>query len=132
MTTTTSEKPKGIAKIFRKAVEQPDERVPPRARGEKVSNVELCNLRELIRQRYALDLEIWGYRKVGTYNHAIIEDKMRKSDALLGRIRAVVLSMDHRDHFRTEAEFAKFQDVKTRVLAGGKRQWENNPPWHED
>ena len=97
-----------------------------------MTNMELCDLRELIRQRYALDLEIWGYRKVGTYNHAIVEAKMSKADALLNRIQGLVLSMDHRDHFRTDAEYLKFQEVKIRVLASGKRQWKGNPPWNED
>ena len=131
---STSEKPKGIIKVFRSKQDEgaPGDRPPPRTRGEKVRNEELRNLRELLRQRYTLDLEIWGLRKVGTYNRPIVEDKMKKADALLVRIRALVLSMDHRDHFRTDAEYSKFTDVKMRVLASGKREWMRNPPWDED
>jgi hypothetical protein len=132
---TTSEEPKGISKIFRPKpsdeVPQGD-RPPVRAKGEKVTSEELRTLRELMRQRYALDLEIWSLRKVGNHNKCIVEDKMKRADALLARIRALVLSMDNRNYFNTATEYQKLTEVKFRVLADGKREWMRNPPWDED
>jgi hypothetical protein len=142
----------GLAKLFkRKVVEVPSEKpetikdffttkkpqveigdvVHVRARADKVTNAELRDLRELLRQRYAADLEIWGYRKVAVHNRPQVEQKMKKADALLLRIKALVLSMDHRDHFSSDAEWETFGEIKERVLAKGKRNWVANPPFGE-
>jgi len=103
-----------------------------RAKGQKVTPEELRRLRELMRQRYALDLEIWSLRKVGNHNKPIVLDKMKRADALLACIRATVLSMDSRDYFHADDEYEKLKEVKARVLAAGKRDWVRNPPWNED
>ncbi|OAP64494.1 hypothetical protein AYL99_00466 [Fonsecaea erecta] len=108
------------------------DRPPPRPRGQKVTPEELRRLRELMRQRYALDLEIWSLRKVGNYNKPIVEDKMRRADALLACIRATVASMDGRDYFHHEDDYRKLRDIKARVMKDGKKEWVQNPPWNED
>ncbi|OQV06073.1 hypothetical protein CLAIMM_10705 [Cladophialophora immunda] len=103
-----------------------------RHKGQKVTPEELRRLREMMRQRYALDLEIWSLRKVGRHNKGVVEDKMRRADALLAGIRAAVGAMDGRDYFHHEADYQKLKEVKARVMAGGKKDWVQNPPWNED
>lgn len=89
------------------------------------------NLRELIRRRYALDLEIWNKRKVRNRDRPKVEEMMVRADALLAQIRATVDSMDSREYFTTDDDYKKFKQIKIRIMAGGKRTWENNPPWNE-
>ena len=128
-------KPKDIRTLFRWRPEEepPCDPPPPRSSEvEKVTSEELRNLHELLHQRYALDLEIWRVRKVAIHNMPLVEDRMKKADALLVQIRAMVLSMDHPDRFRTDAEYQKLTEIKLRVLASGKREWIANPPWDED
>jgi hypothetical protein len=57
---------------------------------------------------------------------------MKKADAMLLSIKALVLSMDSRDYFNTDVEYEMFKQVKARVMADGKREWIKNPPWDED
>ena len=108
------------------------DRPPARAKGEKVTSEELRNLRELIRQRYSLDLKIWSLRKVGSHNQKIVEVDMKRADAMLLSIKALVLSMDSRDYFNTDVEYQTFKQVKARVMADGKAEWIENPPWGMD
>jgi hypothetical protein len=108
------------------------DRPPARAKGEKVTSEELRCLRELIRQRYSLDLKIWSLRKVGSHNRKVVEADMNRADAMLLSIKARILSMDSRDYFNTDGEYQMFKQVKDRVMADGKREWIKNPPWDED
>ncbi|KIY02398.1 uncharacterized protein Z520_02536 [Fonsecaea multimorphosa CBS 102226] len=101
-------------------------------KGAKIKPEELRRLREMMRQRYALDLEIWSLRKVGNHNKTVVEDKMRRADALLACIRATVCAMDDREYFNHEDEYQKIKEIKARVMAGGKKEWVQNPPWNED
>jgi hypothetical protein len=102
-----------------------------RGKGGKVRPTELRHVRELIRQRYTLDLETWGYLTVAQHNRPLVEEKMRRVDGLLWRIRALVLSLDHRDHFQSDAEYHRCSEVKARVLEDGKRDWAKHPPWQD-
>jgi hypothetical protein len=122
----------GIEKLLRPKPDMSDELPRQRPKGQKVKPQELRQLRELLRQRYDLDLEIWNRRKVGVYNRPIVEESMRKADALLLRIRALVVTMDRREYFNSDAEYMRFKEVKARIGENGKRSWIQNPPWDEE
>ncbi|KAF1976597.1 hypothetical protein BU23DRAFT_628255 [Bimuria novae-zelandiae CBS 107.79] len=89
-------------------------------------------LRDLIRHRYALDIEIWKERGAKTYMRYITKTKMTMADAALRRIQELVKNMDRRDNFATEMEYEKFKEIKGRIFEEGKRDWERNPPWMID
>jgi hypothetical protein len=69
---------------------------------------------------------------MGSYNRSVIKDKMRRADALLKSIKALMRSMNNHDYFKTDAEYQKLKQVKARVMADGKREWMCNAPWDED
>ena len=106
-------------------------RPPPRPKGRKVRPEELRELRELIRQRYALDLEIWGYRKVANNNRKFVQVKMERADAILDWIKLIISNMDRQDNFSNEEEYKKFEEIKRRIMESGKRSWVLHPPWEE-
>ncbi|KAH0837642.1 hypothetical protein AYO21_09475 [Fonsecaea monophora] len=127
--------PSSIMRLFKtdknlKLISKAD-RPTPRPKGQKVSPEELRRVREMMRQRYTLDLEIWGLRNVRNHNREIVEDKMRRADALLACIRATVTAMDGRDYFSRDDDYQKLREIKARVMVGG-RNWMQNPPWNED
>lgn len=135
----STEKSNRLSVIFRSKPATPaiSENIPhgerPRVRGkgEKIKPEEMRNLRELIRQRYAVDLEIWNMRKVRNRDRPKVEEMMVRADALLAQIRATVNSMDDREYFANDEEYKKFKQIKTRIMSEGKRTWENNPPWND-
>jgi hypothetical protein len=99
--------------------------------GRKVQPEEIRNLRELIRKRYALDVEIWDLRHVKPRDRHVVEDMMRRSDATLRKIYRTVCEWDSPNAFESQEDWAKLQDIKTRIEEGGKRFWADNPPWNE-
>jgi hypothetical protein len=101
-------------------------------RGDRIEPENLRNLRELLRQRYALDLEIWSLKSVGVFNRPHVERKMEQADALLRRIRAMVAEWDRREYFRSDLDYEKFKEVKARIELDNKRAWMKNKPWDED
>jgi len=124
--------PQKITKMIRIKEMAPGDKPPSRGKRGKVTTKELFQLRELMRQRYALDLQIWDLRKARPGDRKIVEEKMKKADALLAQIRALVLSMDHRDYFKSDVEYRKLKEIRTRILAGEKRHWVKNSPWDEE
>lgn len=103
-----------------------------RAKGQKVIPEELRELRELIRHRYALDIEIWTLRNVRPRDRPVVEEKMRRADAALKKIRRIVLSLDSQEFFTSPKDYSKFQEIKSRIMADGKRNWTQHPPWEEN
>ena len=91
----------------------------------------LRSLRELIRTRYELDMEIWRLRDVRAPDRPIVEEKMAKSDAVLAEIVAIVSSWEGTEESWNVNEWEMAQDVRNRLLIGGKRRWDS-PPWGED
>ena len=104
---------------------------PQARRREKISTEEIRELRELIRQRYALDLRLWSHRTVNTHNEEPIMKKARQADALMLKIRAIVTSMDKRKYFETDEEWRVFAEIRNAVMEDGKREWVKNPPWKD-
>src|SRR5438309_778197 len=56
-------------------------------------------LRELIRHKYALDIEIWKQRDVKEYSRDHCNENMRKSDAALITIKRTVQDWDRKEYF---------------------------------
>jgi len=106
----------------------------PRARikNQLATKEELRDLRELIRYRYALDVEIWNLRDVQEYNREVVREKMKKSTAALHKIRRIVDSLDNRSYFSSDVEHEKLKQIKSRILLAGKRDWDRHPPWEDD
>jgi len=92
----------------------------------------LHGLRDLIRTRYALDVEIWSLRGVMWRDRPIVEEKMRKADAVLEEIYNRVDTWEENDRVWTPQEWELARDIKARIQAGGKRVWKDNPPWIEN
>lgn len=97
-----------------------------------ISTDTLRELRDLIRIRYELDVEIWSLRKVRKPDRPIVEEKMERADAVLTEIFAIVRAWDSTEKSWTKSEWEKAKDIQKRILADGKRQWSSNPPWEDD
>ena len=103
-----------------------------RPAGKKVRPEELRELRELIRQRYQLDVVIWNMRWYSERDHDVVHEKMKKADALLSKIRRIISSMDSPEYFDTsKKDYEKFGQIRDRIMKGGKRNWKNHPPWED-
>jgi len=89
-------------------------------------------LRELIRQKYELDVEIWSMRKVKRWNRHKVEAKMEKADEIYAEIISTVRSWDGNPRYWKKHEWKKAQEVQRRLQAPGKRVWKSNPPWEEE
>ncbi|KAF2828908.1 hypothetical protein CC86DRAFT_404779 [Ophiobolus disseminans] len=106
----------------------------PRSPPSRVRASEVRYLRTQLQARYALDMQIWNRgHKAKTFARAPIEDKMRRSDALLRDIRAVLRDWDDRACFKDgvegEAAYETFCEIRRRVEGGGKRDWGREKPW---
>jgi hypothetical protein len=101
-----------------------------RHQGQKVEAKEVRELAELIRLRYTLDVDLWNHRFTKPRDRHIIEDKIRKADATLAKVRGIVDSWDVPDAFEEDGQdWSKLRNIKRRVGAEGKRNWAINPPW---
>ena len=89
----------------------------------------LRNLRDLIRKRYMLDVKIHQRRNVFRADRPIVEDMMVQSDAILREILKIVGEWSQLEGQWTDEEREKAALVKSRLEAGGKRWWADNPPW---
>jgi hypothetical protein len=91
----------------------------------------LSELRNLIRERYQLDIEIWNLKGARKPDRPYVEEKMEKADAVLMEILTRVGSWTENEGTWTQDEWRTAQIIRSRLLADGKRQWKNNPPWNE-
>jgi hypothetical protein len=92
----------------------------------------LFDLHTMIRERYALDTEIYQLRYLRSSDRPIALEKMQRSDALLAEIREVIGRWDGLQETVTEEEWRLLRDVKNRLLADNKRIWKDNPPWNDE
>jgi hypothetical protein len=100
--------------------------------GQKVKPEEIRDLGELIRKRYELDVEIWGLRQVKPRDRPIVEEKMRRSDAILKQIYRTIHNWNTPDAFESPRDRESFREIKSRIEMEGKRVWAVNPPWGEE
>lgn len=101
----------------------------PASPPHRVTPQELRKLRELIQERYQLDIRLWGARKARPYVRDRIKDFMRQSDAKLAEIQKLVLEWDNRECFETDQQYHKFRTIALRIFEPGKRKWMEEPPW---
>jgi hypothetical protein len=92
----------------------------------------LRNLRELIRTRYELDMEIYRMRHVRGPDRPLVLQKMQRADALLAEILAIVNTWEQNPETWDKREWELAVDIRNRLLADNKRKWANNPPWNDD
>jgi hypothetical protein len=112
---------------------QKKEREQRRVRKLKLTTPDaLRGLRDLIRTRYQLDMDIWSLKGVRAPDRPLVVEKMEKADAVLMEIHTMVETWEENDEIWTAEEWKLAQTIKERIQAEGKRWWANNPPWNED
>jgi hypothetical protein len=94
-----------------------------------VSPNSLFRLRELIRVKYALDIEIWNLRGTRMKDRPFVEVKMERADAVLSEIITTVQAWEGTEKSWTEDEWEKAKELRRRILSGNKRRWLEHPPW---
>jgi hypothetical protein len=102
-----------------------------RAPDVKIQPEDIRKLCDLIRARYALDIELWILRNALSCDRPLISQKCRRADAILRQIRQTVQAMDNEDFFGNKEEYEKFLQIKQRLEADGKRNWTKDPPWQD-
>jgi hypothetical protein len=84
----------------------------------------------MIRQRYQLDVQIWGERFLRERDRDVTEVKIRKADALMNKIRRTVIAWNDPQYFSPyTGDYEAFQEIARRIHSPGKRDWVNEPPW---
>ncbi|KAE9364683.1 hypothetical protein N431DRAFT_431509 [Stipitochalara longipes BDJ] len=91
--------------------------------------LEIRDLNELIRVRYALDVEIWSLRHCRRADRPIVEDKMRRSDAALERILGIVRAWDTLQAWDSTEDWLRMREIRQRLEMDNKRVWAEDPPW---
>ena len=92
----------------------------------------LCSLRELIRLKYKLDIEIWGLRGARKPDRWIVQQKMEKADAVITEIMEMVQLWQHQsDGAWDDEEWERVQEIRNRLQTGGIRIWAENQIWNE-
>jgi hypothetical protein len=110
----------------------PDADIPKvRVQGEKVQSKEIRALCELIRKRYALDIDIWDLKDSRDRDRDEVWALIYKSDAALAKIKRTLDSWDRADVFDSERDWHRMQDIKRRINLEGKRDWVKHPPWED-
>ena len=89
----------------------------------------LQHLRELVRQRYELDMEIWQKRDVAVRDRPVIEQRMLRADMLLKEIQDTVRAWNIDEEVWTVEEIKLATEIRDRLLKDGKRNWRRQPPW---
>jgi hypothetical protein len=97
--------------------------------GQKVSPSEVRELNDLIRKRYALDIDIWNKRRCRPRDRRHVQDKMLRADAVLDKISATVALWDNPAVWESTADWHRLKRIKQKLEEGGQRIWMNNPPW---
>lgn len=98
----------------------------------KLTTDQLRELRELIRHRYTLDVDIWRQRREPEWNRSQTEEQMIQADAALVKLKQMVKEWDSERNFSTAEEYEQFQEIRKAILAKGKRNWKQEPPWETE
>lgn len=104
------------------------------AKERETSAATLHRLRELIRMRYRMDIEIWNLRTVLPADRERVIQRGRMADAVLKDIYSIVDAWDETSWDTREGKVAAI--IKDYLSREGPRWWAGNPPWkdleHED
>jgi hypothetical protein len=104
-------------------------------RNQRLRSTEPENLRALrdnVRRKYQLDIDIWAERGVRRPDRPLVEKKMEEADALLDEIVNTVNTWEERDNIFNPDEWRLAEQVKARLLMDGIRRWADKPPWNEN
>ncbi|KAK4552630.1 hypothetical protein LTR86_010274 [Recurvomyces mirabilis] len=99
-----------------------------RKQNASVENVR--HVRDLIREKYRLDIEIWSRRRRQVDARFKIEEETRKADAILEEIISIVSDWDN-DIFDKPEEWDMAEEIKNGIpkLDEPYVLWRNSPPW---
>lgn len=91
----------------------------------------LRDLRELIRDKFELDVRIWGLRGARKPNRPIVEKKMEKSDGVMEEILYMVgLWGDNSDNRWSDEEWERVELIRQKLHEGGHIKWATSQkPW---
>jgi len=92
----------------------------------------LRDLRDKVRRKYQLDIQIWANRGYRKPDRPLVEKDMEEADAVLQEIMTMITSWEESDIVWTSDEWKLAQEIKQRLLMDGKRMWAGNPPWNEN
>ncbi|GIZ45564.1 hypothetical protein CKM354_000872400 [Cercospora kikuchii] len=85
-------------------------------------------LRALIREKFAIDVEVWENRNMQGPMRRILMAKAARSDEVMKEILDMVSAWNRSD-FKQE-EWILAQQIKERLLSNEQyRSWESLPPW---
>ncbi|KAF2837830.1 hypothetical protein M501DRAFT_1032480 [Patellaria atrata CBS 101060] len=87
------------------------------APGQTVKAEDLYSLRNLIRSKYALDIEIWSLRDVHARNQYIVDEKKMKSEAALMEIRQALDVWGNEDSGWTDEELPFVEEIYRRLMS---------------
>ncbi|KAK3679079.1 hypothetical protein LTR78_001532 [Recurvomyces mirabilis] len=99
-----------------------------RKQNASVKNVR--HVRDLIREKYRLDIEVWRRKRVQVDARFKIEEDARKADAILEEIVSIVSDWDN-DVFDTPEEWEMAEEIKNGIpkLDEPYVLWRTSPPW---
>lgn len=130
---------KQLAMYKRRRDQELEDQAIQRAKDERNAKIKkmkesspetLRDLRELIRKRYQMDVEIWGLRSARKADRPKVLEKMVVADAIMEEIWMTVGTWENQqDGNWTDEEWVQVQEIKARLQSDGKRVWEGNPPW---
>jgi len=108
----------------------PGDIIEPFPPGYKVMPLDIRELNELIKKRYALDIAIWAKRDCRRRDWPFVLEDMARSTAALAKIMATLKAWDRPDMWEKEEDWEKLKKIKRRLdVEGKKRHWPGNPPW---
>ncbi|KAF4627181.1 hypothetical protein G7Y89_g10975 [Cudoniella acicularis] len=99
----------------------------------KVSPAEIRELNELIRKRYALDIEIWEVgRLCKPRNQPQVEEIMARSDAALLKILTIVRAWDNPQVWKSQEDWIRIRNIRARLEKDPetKINWAATKPWN--
>lgn len=108
---------------------QPGDQPADIPHGEKVSSLDIRELNDLIRKRYALDIEIWADRDCMPCDRDLVKANMIRSDAVLEKIKTTVQLWNNCLLWESMSDWEKLQKIKERLDENKMRRWKDNPPW---
>lgn len=97
------------------------------ARLDNTSSANIRHLRQLIRQKYRLDVYVWAHRDVLPADRAVIKAHALKSDAIMQLIKHIVEGW-RRNMFNDE-EWKLANQIKTELL--NQHQHHRHQPWSQ-